>query len=326
MDVIGIRRRSCVAVALFLVLTGPGGASVKQIGDLPRANGHALQDIAGVDTEYSDIRMADGGRIRTIVTKPSGASGRLPAIAFVHWLSCDSVDFGANATDGWSSMLRRIIRESGAVVQRIDKSGVGDSTGTPCRRLGYEAELAQHRAALDALAARPDVDPSKIVVFGASMGATYAPLLAVDRPVAGVIVWGGGASTWFERTMLFERHALELGGLDPSRLSPEMTARAAFLARYLIQSETPEAIARTDAELGRVWPRLIEARGDTHYGRPTLLRSGSATAELAGGVGERSLCPSLFSTVNTTGLRARTRQGGSPTSSIARTRATPSFY
>lgn len=255
-----------LVIAWTLVVVAHG--ATRQVGDLARVNQRPLQALDGIDTEYGVVTTPGGDRLRTIVTKPAGSTGRLPAIAFVHWLSCDSVDFDTGAMDGWSQMLKRLITTSGFVVQRMDKSGVGDSTGTPCDHLDYETELAQHRAALEALAARPDVDPAKIVIFGASMGSNYAPLLAESHPVAGVVIWGGGANTWYERTLLFERHALELSGADPATLSPEMTARAAFLDRYLIRGELPAAIAHDDPRLGSVWQRMVEAGGVLHYGRP----------------------------------------------------------
>ena len=257
-------------IALVLAVTVPGAtfADARLVGDLPRIGNRPLTALPRVETEYGEIDTAEGTRLRSIVTKPAGKAGRLPAILFVHWLSCDSVDFPVNASDGWSVMLTRLIEESGWLVQRIDKSGIGDSTGTPCATLDYRSELAQHRAALDALLSRPDVDPKRVVIFGASMGSTYAPLLAAERPVAGVIVWGGGATTWFERTLLFERHALELGATNPGLLAPEMSERAAFLERYLIRGESPAEIARTDPALGRVWSRLVANGPGLHYGRP----------------------------------------------------------
>jgi pimeloyl-ACP methyl ester carboxylesterase len=86
--------------------------------------------------------------------------------------------------------------------------------------------------------------------------------------VAGVIVWGGGAATWFERMLRFERNALELGEGDPATLSPEITARANFFARYLLRGESPTEISRSDPALAAVWNRIVGTSGETHYGRP----------------------------------------------------------
>lgn len=235
---------------------------------LPRVGNKPLEALPGVDTEYGELRVEDGSRLRTIVTRPQGRPGRLPAVLFIQWLSCDSIEIRPDANDGWSMMLRRLITESNMLWQRTDKSGVGDSIGVSCSRLDYETELAHHRAALKQLRSRPDVDPARIIVYGASMGSNYAPLVAAGQDVAGVVVWGGGATTWFERMLQFERNALELGATDPESLSAEVSARAAYFARYLLKGETPAAIASSDPELGKVWPRIVGTSNDGHYGRP----------------------------------------------------------
>jgi hypothetical protein len=238
------------------------------VGDLPHQGKQPLLELPGIDTEYGVVRGPAGARLRIIVTKPSERAGKLPAVLFVPWLSCDSVDFAASSSDGWSLMLKQLITQSNMLWLRVDKSGVGDSTGIPCDQLDSASELAQYRAAYSALTERTDVDKGHIVIFGGSMGANYAPLIAAGQPVAGVVVWGGGATTWFERMLAFERHALELNGTDPAQLSIEMTARARYFARYLLQGESPATIAGSDAELGKVWSRLVGTSGNLHYGRP----------------------------------------------------------
>jgi dienelactone hydrolase/glyoxylase-like metal-dependent hydrolase (beta-lactamase superfamily II) len=228
----------------------------------------AAETHPGLDTEYGELLPGDGAWLRTIVTRPKNSTGRLPAVLFVQWLSCDTIELAPNAKDGWSVMLRRLITESGMLWQRTEKSGVGESKGTPCAQLDYETELAHHRAALRQLKSRPDVDPRRIVVFGASMGSNYAPLVAAGEDVAGVVVWGGGAFTWFERMVRFERNALELGDTDPQALAGEVTAREAYFARYLLKGETPAAIAASDPKLGEVWRRIVGTSDTGHYGRP----------------------------------------------------------
>jgi len=228
----------------------------------------AAETHPGLDTEYDELLPGDGSRLRTIITRPKNASGRLPAVLFVQWLSCDSIELAADAKDGWSVMLRRLIAESGMIWQRTEKSGVGESKGTPCAQLDYETELAHHRAALRQLRARPDVDSRRIVIYGASMGSNYAPLVAAGEDIAGVVVWGGGATTWFERMLRFERNALELGDTDPQTLASEVNARAAYFARYLLKGETPAQIAASDPQLGEVWRRIVGTSDTGHYDRP----------------------------------------------------------
>ena len=73
-----------------------------------------------------------GERLRTFITRPNTATatGKVPAIFFVGWLSCDSVEYpDATTKDGFGILLRRLIEQSGYATVRIDKPGVGESQG-----------------------------------------------------------------------------------------------------------------------------------------------------------------------------------------------------
>lgn len=67
-------------------------------------------------TTYGTLTLRDGVKLQTIITKPTTSAQRLPAILFVQWLSCDSIAISSSPRDGWSVMLRRVVRESGALV------------------------------------------------------------------------------------------------------------------------------------------------------------------------------------------------------------------
>ena len=234
----------------------------------------------GVLTSYERFATRDGLMLQTIITKPENVSERLPAILFVQWLSCDTVGISSNPRDGWSAMLRRVVRESKALVWRTEKRGVGSSQGN-CATMDYETELSDHREALARLRQRPDVDPQRIFIFGGSIGGTYAPLLAADQDLAGVIVWGAGATTWAERMMKFERNALELGGIEPRSLATEMNERFQFLNRYLIDGATPTEIAASNPQLGKVWSRMVGTEASSHYGRPFTFHQQAQRADWA---------------------------------------------
>src|SRR5262245_26331093 len=123
--------RILFAVAALL-LTHEVEAASQLVGDLPRAANRPLESLPGLDTEYGDLRAGDGAWLRTIVTRPQGRSGRLPAVLFVQWLSCDSIELDPKVNDGWTVMLRRLMTESNMLWMRTDKSGVGDSQGPAC--------------------------------------------------------------------------------------------------------------------------------------------------------------------------------------------------
>ena len=107
---------------------------------------HAAETHPNITTSYGALTVRDGVKLQTIITKPANATGRLPAILFVQWLSCDTVAISDNQRDGWSAMLEQIVRRSNALVWRTEKRGVGASGGN-CATMDYETELADHKQA-----------------------------------------------------------------------------------------------------------------------------------------------------------------------------------
>ncbi len=59
---------------------------------------------------------------------------------------------------------------------------------------GFRDNVDDARAALDALRARSEVDPDRVVVIGHSEGALIASLLASDEQLAGVVLLAGAAT------------------------------------------------------------------------------------------------------------------------------------
>lgn len=267
-----------LALTCCLPLTAVAESSL--VGDLPRRDGRPLEAIPGLDSRYDVLLAPDGTRLRTILTRPSGSTGRLPAILFVQWLSCGSIELPERQQDGWSRMLRRLAQESGFAMMRTEKAGVGDSEGD-CASLDYETELAHHRAALAALRRLPDVDAARIVVYGASMGGNLAPLVAAGAPVAGVMIWGGGAQSWFERMLGFERRAKELSAVPAAELDAYMRNLTRFFVAYLLDRKDPVTIAREQPALAGVWERMVGTGPDSHYGRPLAFHQQAAAQDWA---------------------------------------------
>jgi pimeloyl-ACP methyl ester carboxylesterase len=249
---------------------------------LERRGARAFESHPGLETVPGVLTARDGTRLRTFVTRPAGTRGPRPAVLFVPWLSCDTIELHETSDDGWSRMLKRILRESGCVVMRTEKRGVGDSEGGPCAQLDYLTELSDHRDALAQLRASAWVDPERIVVFGASMGANYAPLVAAETNVAGVLTWGGGARPWFERMITFERNRREQAGMPGAQADAEMKQIAAFLHHYLVEAKAPVAIAREQPRLAAAWSLMLGTEDDRHYGRPLAFHQQAQQQDWAG--------------------------------------------
>jgi pimeloyl-ACP methyl ester carboxylesterase len=77
---------------------------------------------------------------------------------------------------------------------RYDKRGVGDSEGGYLST-GFHDNIADARAALEALRSRPEVDPDRVLVIGHSEGALIAAELASDDRLAGVVLLAGAAQS-----------------------------------------------------------------------------------------------------------------------------------
>ena len=65
----------------------------------------------------------------------------------------------------------------------VNYRGYGASEGKPSERSFFADALV----VFDTLTRRPDVDASRIVLFGRSLGSAVATYVAAERPVAGVV-------------------------------------------------------------------------------------------------------------------------------------------
>lgn len=150
------------------------------------------EKLAGAEMEYGSV-VASGARLRTIMSIPVNMAGRAPAVLLIPGGGCGSIDtplFPDIAQPG----LMRVIGKNGFVTMRVDKSGVGDSEGPPCDFIGYEQELAGYQAALRALGSHRAVDPKRVFLLGISLGGVFAPVLANETAVAGIVAYGTLAS------------------------------------------------------------------------------------------------------------------------------------
>ncbi len=249
-----------------LSLSSAAAAKARLSGDLPRRGGKPLVELSGVETEYAAVRMSDGTRLRTILTRPEGARGPLPAMMLTQWVSCGSLDVAADKP----SLMRQLAERSGMVLVRVERSGTGDSEGAPCSALDFDTEVRHYREAFDQIARHRWIDPDRIVLFGSSLGGMTAPLVAAGKKIAGVAVQGGGALTYLERMINFDRLYVERSGkFMPAQIHEEMNRRIAFHTAYLLERKSPADVERERPALAGVW-NSIRGGADSppHYGRP----------------------------------------------------------
>jgi pimeloyl-ACP methyl ester carboxylesterase len=89
-----------------------------------------------------------------------------------------------------TSSLAAALAEVGLASLRYDKRGVGESSGDYLTT-GFVDEVDDARSALHALQGHAEVDGTRVLVAGHSVGATIAASLAATEPVAGCILLAG---------------------------------------------------------------------------------------------------------------------------------------
>jgi len=219
-------------------------------------------DEEGVTTLYNGFKAADGSHLRTALSYREGLEGPLPTVVLIQWVSCGIV------TDDMEPELKTIMEALPVAIFRVERSSDGDSEGPACHELDYNTEIQHYTEAVLDIAKNPTVDAGKIYLYGSSLGSTEAPLVAQQLKrsglqVAGLMIQGGGALTYVERMINFDRINLERKeGRDFKTIQEELPKKILFQTEYLIKGRHPDDIAK--------WARdnILGMDLYTHYGRP----------------------------------------------------------
>src|SRR5204862_6755607 len=102
---------------------------------------------------------------------------------------CSSIDWPLPGPNLLRELVYGLTR-AGFAVMRSEKSGVGDSTGAPCRDVDFRNEVSLFTSALKKLKTYDFVDTGNVFIFGHSGGGWVAPLVAAAEPVKGIVVYG----------------------------------------------------------------------------------------------------------------------------------------
>jgi pimeloyl-ACP methyl ester carboxylesterase len=245
---------SVVRYALLLLVT------LSAVGHQARVK---REDFRNSEVLYDWVSNGQAEKLRTFVTRPKNAAGKVPVIFFVGWLSCDSMEYPDGETDGFGALILRLIEQSGYATVRMDKPGVGDSQGN-CAQTDFNTELQGWRAAFDSMSKYQFLDSNQAIVLGMSNGAGFSPLVTGGRPVRGYIAASGWGRTWYEHMIEHERRRLTAAGKSASETNDGVKAFAQFYDLYLNQGMTPGQAIAQHPEWKHLW---YDAPGG-QYGRP----------------------------------------------------------
>ena len=177
-------RSSCSALLLALVVAGCGGTTHAVADPFAYPHPRALDVRLGAAIATSPtatirtltFTAPDGRRVAAYIGIPA-TRGRHPAVLFLH-------GSGGSRRDLLVPAARLALR--GAVTLAISQRH--DATT-------YRPLVVDARRALDVLAARSDVDPARMGVYGYSLGAQTAVIVAGDDPrVRAAVVAAGRAN------------------------------------------------------------------------------------------------------------------------------------
>jgi len=275
-------KKAMTAGDLAEVVSGAGDGKTVNVEALRRRGGGdetavmadvkvVVQTVSPADQglQYEDVSFpnADGLALRGwYIRPPADGSGRAPAIAYGH----------GNAADRrhWLP-LALAVHEAGFAQLLFDFTGRGESDGEVIT-LGVH-EAGDLRAALDTLAAKPEVDPMRLAVAGRSMGAAAALFLAANDARVKALVLD---SPFADLTALVDR-VLAGEHLPPFIVRPMLFAVAGWRAHY-----TPGSVRPVEA-IRKVKVPILLLHGD----KDTVVPFEDALALKAAAGGKLTLVP-----------------------------------
>ncbi len=194
----------------------------------------------------------DGVSVRRTVTQPRG-EGPFPTVFLLPDVGCSALENGHTSRHRERD-LAHALTQRGYRTVRVDRPGAGDSEGGPCSDLGLDAEIALYHAALKATRNRSAVDRGRLFLLTFGWGAAYAPDVAHDVDLAGILALGPLVDIWREATVDERARALATSTKSESDQAQELERYRFFLDRMLDGNEPADQVLDSYPELKRDFP------------------------------------------------------------------------
>ncbi len=205
-------------------------------------------------TVIYDAANYKGGQLRIIINKPF-KDNKMPAMLFIPGYTCSSID-DLPSNHPYKRIVDAYV-DAGYVTLRIEKSGLGDSQNTPpCESCDLLDEIENFETGLKKLKLLPYVDTNQIIIVGHSMGGIIAPAISAKHQVAGVVVYGTTAKSWFEYQIEMYRVQNALAGMNPIEVEQSVIEQYDLNYRYFVKKEKLEDLAKdpkADSVLRSSW-------------------------------------------------------------------------
>ena len=213
------------------------------------------EQVAGATLRYGSVSTVNGLQ-RTILTLPEGIENP-PVVYILPGFGCATMDLALNPDDSITALLDVLTRNRYATF-RVEKSGLGDSEGVPCSETGFVSESAGYAQGLQELMAIPEVDKQKVFLLGISLGGVWAPILASEENVAGIISFSTISKTWPEYMYDNWRRQWELAGKTFTAIDSDLKLASTFWDKLLTENLEP-------GEIFDRYPQLSSLRAPLAY-------------------------------------------------------------
>ncbi|MFI6430185.1 alpha/beta hydrolase family protein [Rhodococcus oryzae] len=208
-------RRGVGGLAVLLVLVLIGGLA------LVAGNSYALRE------ERVTISTA-AGQLRGVLALPRDARGPVGLVVFVHG------DGPVEATsEGFYRPIWEALAEAGYASLSMSKPGVGGSQGNWLEQSLHDRAV-EAETMIDWALDRPEIDPGRIGLWGASQGGWVLPEVAVDRHEVSFVIAVSPAVNWLNQgryNLLAELDATGAGEAERRAAIAESDAVRALLNR-----------------------------------------------------------------------------------------------
>jgi pimeloyl-ACP methyl ester carboxylesterase len=214
------------------------------------ANADRLASFSKGMPNVEDVTLttADGATLRGWLQKPAGAQ-KFPLV----------IVFGSAVREVSSLLLQQKSPEWGWLL--VNYRGFGLSEGRP----NEDAVSSDAKLIFDYAINRTDVEATRIVVLGRSIGSAVAISLAAERPLAGVILGTPFATLAEVADLRYPGISLVVGSrYDSASRAPRVRYPALFLIAGNDQVTPPDSGER----LAKVWggeARVVRIPGASHY-------------------------------------------------------------
>jgi pimeloyl-ACP methyl ester carboxylesterase len=234
--------------------------------------------------------------LRGFIDRPK-APGKHPAILILHGSGSTDVTRGDGGYLSSHDEMRAAFRRIGIATVIWDNAGNGCSEGGYALGTPIIERTDETLAAIDALAKRDDIDPTRIGLWAISLGGWIAPMAAVRRPdIAFLIIVSGPAADAQTENEYFALNRLKASGVSDAEAQSAIAtlhrayaianaggSRREFLAAIEPLEKYPvfgKELSITETPEMKASPAGDAAYRTTQQARDSLLRADTYLREL----------------------------------------------